>query len=64
MSGDRTVPQRIMQLESKEVKDCLIELFQFEFENADRRVSYSDFYDTTVTKHSLNWVGEDAEVEL
>ena len=55
MSGDRTVPHRILKLESEEIKNCLMDLFKFEFENSERRVAYNDIYDAAITKHSLTW---------
>lgn len=63
MSGDRTVPQRILKLESAEVKSCLIDLFRFEFENSERRVAYNDYYDSAITKHSQSWTPPDRELE-
>lgn len=55
MSGDRTVPQRLLKLESEEIKNCLIDLFRFEFENSERRFAYNDYYDAAITKHSQTW---------
>ena len=63
MSGDRTVPQRILKLESAEVQRCLIDLFRFEFENSERRVAYNDYYDAAITKHSQTWTPPEQEFE-
>ncbi len=63
MSGDRTVGQRILKLESEEVKKCLIELFRFEFENSERRFAYSEHYDAAITKHSQTWQAPVRETE-
>lgn len=63
MSGDRTVPQRILKLESEEIQRCLIDLFRFEFENSERRVAYNDYYDAAITKHSQSWTPPARELE-
>ena len=55
MSGDRAVPQRILKLESVEMRNFLLELFRFEFANSDKRVAYNDYYDAAISKHSQTW---------
>lgn len=63
MSGDRTVPKRILQLESAEIAGCLRDLFMFEFDNHDRRVAYNDFYETTISRHSQTWSAPERKSE-
>lgn len=63
MSGDRTVPQRILKLDSEPIQRCLIDLFRFEFDNSERRVAYNDYYDAAITKHSQTWTPPERGVE-
>jgi len=64
VSGDRTVPQRILKLESPEIQRCLIDLFRFEFDNSERRVAYNDYYDAVITKHSQTWMSPERGLEV
>jgi len=64
VSGDRTVPQRILKLESPEIQRCLVDLFRFEFENSERRAAYNDYYDAAITKHSQTWAPSERGVEV
>ena len=57
MSGDRHIARRFASLdEDTAVRQCLTELFTFEFENADARsVAYNAKYEQLIARYSKQW---------